>query len=200
MLCFFHFLYFWSATWNCVHEKTHYVCVFNWGEPERAPYYRGLQDHVHRPTNRPCPSHSRDTDTLHVPTLPHCHATLMWTVQCVVVIATRLRMLTMGKWKVETPAQQTVRLEWERDQWTSSYLCFLVSVAMHPWVSCTSVFLTGYFTQTLFHTFLHKHNTCTLHSEQDIRTHIWACIDLTLSLSMPPKTQLRPAPSNDHMC
>ena len=25
---------------------------------------------IDRPTNRPCPSHSRDTDTLHMPTLP----------------------------------------------------------------------------------------------------------------------------------
>ena len=45
-----------------------------------------LRDHVHRPTDRqidqptnqptdqPCPSHSRDTDKLHVPTLPrHTH-------------------------------------------------------------------------------------------------------------------------------
>ena len=199
MLCFFHFLYFWSATWNCVHEKTHYVCVFNWGEPERAPYYRGLQDHVHRPTNRPCPSHSHDTDTLHVPTLPHCHATLMWTVQCVVVIATRLRMLTMGKWKAETPAQQTVRLEWETSE--PLHTCAFLSVS-----PCILEFHVRQFFspatshKPFFHTFLHKHNTCTLHSEQDIRTHIWACIDLTLSLSMPPKTQLRPAPSNDHMC
>ena len=30
----------------------------------------GLRDHKHRLTDWPCPSHSRDTDTLHVPTLP----------------------------------------------------------------------------------------------------------------------------------
>ena len=114
--------------------------------------------------NQPCPSHSRDTDTLHLPTLPRRHATLMWTVQCVVVIVTRLRTLTMGKRKAETPTQRTVRLEWEIDQRTSSYLRFLVGVAMHPWVSCTSVFLPSYFTQTLFHSFLHKHNTCSPHS------------------------------------
>ena len=30
-----------------------------------------------QPTYRPCPSHSRDTDTLHVPTLPSHNATLM---------------------------------------------------------------------------------------------------------------------------
>ena len=32
---------------------------------------------INRPTDRPCPSHSRDTDTLHVPTLPSRNATLM---------------------------------------------------------------------------------------------------------------------------
>ena len=144
-----------------------------WDEPEWAPHYRGLWEHVHRPTDRPCLSHSRDTDTLHVPTLPSRYATLMsdmWTVQWSVEIATRLRTPTMGKRKAETPAQWTARLERERDQRTSSYLRFLVGVAMHPWVSCTSVFLAGYFTQTPFHTFLHKHNTCTLHSGQDLRT------------------------------
>ena len=26
--------------------------ITNWGEPERAPHYRGLWDHVHRPTDR----------------------------------------------------------------------------------------------------------------------------------------------------
>ena len=156
-----------------------YHGLTSWGEPERAPHYRGLRDHMHRPTDRPteadrpCPSHSRDTDTLHVPTLPSRNATLMsdmWTVQCVVEIATRLRTPTMGKRKAETPAQRTARLERGRDQRTSSYFRFLVGVAMHPWVSRTSVFLAGYFTQTPFHTFLHKHNTCTLHSGQDLRT------------------------------
>ena len=39
---------------------------------------------------------------------------------------------TMGKRKAETPAQRTARLERERDQRTSSYLRFLVGVAMHP--------------------------------------------------------------------
>ena len=54
----------------------------NWCEPERAPHYRGLREHVHRPTDRPgdqptdrptdrpCPSQSRDIDRLHVPMLP----------------------------------------------------------------------------------------------------------------------------------
>ena len=79
-------------------------------------------------------------------------------------IATRLRTPTTGKRKAETPTQRTARLEQERDQRTPSYLHFLVGVAMHIWISCTSVFLPGYFTQALFHCFLHKHNICSLHS------------------------------------
>jgi len=58
----------------------------------------------------------------------------------------------MKKRKAEIPAQQTARLERGRDQRTASYLCSLVGVAMHPWVSRTSVFLAGDFTQALFHT------------------------------------------------
>ena len=78
----------------------------------------------------------------------------------------KLRTPTMGKRKAETPAQRTARLEREGNQRTSSYLRFLVGLAMHPWVSHTSVFLVGHFTQALFHTFLHKY-MCTLHSGQD---------------------------------
>ena len=61
-----------AHTWSFdQHNLKHYAYMgeklCNWGEPERAPHYRGLQDHVHRrPTDRPCPSHSRDTDTLHL--------------------------------------------------------------------------------------------------------------------------------------
>ena len=78
-------------------------------------------------TDRPCPSHSRDTDTLHVPT-PRRHATLMWTVQCVVVIATSLRMPTTGKRKAETRAQRTARLERK----TSEPLHTCASLSMSP--------------------------------------------------------------------
>ena len=120
-------------------------------------------------TDRPCPSHSRDTDTLHVPTLPSRYATLM-SVQCVVEIATRLRTPTMHGKAKSRDTRATNCEAGTRDQRTSSYLRFLVGVVMHPWVSRTSVFLAGYFTQTPFHTFLHKHNTCTLHSGQDFNT------------------------------
>ena len=54
-----------------------------------------------------------------------------------------------------------------RDQRTSSYLHILVGVAI---LSRTSVFLASYFTQNRFRTFLHKHNTYTPHSGQDLRT------------------------------
>ena len=144
---------------------SHGYSQVNWGEPERTPHYRGLRDHVHWPTDRP---------TVSVPLMIRCtclccHAAmpLMWTD---VEIATWLRTPTMGKQKAETPAQRTARLERERDQRTSSFLRFLVGVAMHPWVSRMSVFLASYFTQTPFNTFLPKHNTCTLHSGQDLRT------------------------------
>ena len=131
---------------------------------------------IDRPTDRPCPSHSRDTDTLHVPmhtATPPCHTHVNSAVRSGDSYKTENAddgKAMMGKRKAETSAQRTARLERERDQRTSSYLRFLVSVAMHPWVSRTSVFLASYFTQTPFHTFLHKHNTCTLHSGQDLHT------------------------------
>ena len=82
------------------------TCIFgvSMSEPHTTVVYRNTC--IVRPTDQLCPSHSCDTDTFHVPMLPR-HATLM----C--VVATRLRTPTMGKWKAETPAQQTVRLEWE---------------------------------------------------------------------------------------
>ena len=126
------------------------------GRSTDRPTDRAINRPTDRPTDRPCPSHSRDTDTLHVPTLPSRYGTLM-SVQCVVEIATRLRTPTMGKRKADTRATNCEA--GTRDQRTSSYLRFLVGVVMHPWVSRTSVFLAGYFTQTPFHTFLHKHNT-----------------------------------------
>ena len=40
------------------------------------------------------------------------------------------------------------------------------------------IFLAGHFTHTLFHTFLYKYNTCTLHSGQDLRIrNAYASID-----------------------
>ena len=54
-----------STTSSTMHIWGEKLC--NWGEPERVPHYRGLRDHEHRqPTDRPCPSHSHDTDTLHL--------------------------------------------------------------------------------------------------------------------------------------
>ena len=127
---------------------------------------------IDRPTNRPCPSHSRDTDTLHMPTLPSRHATLMsdmWTVQCVVEIATRLRTPTMGKRKAETPAQRTARLEWER--LANLFILALPCRCRHASLGFTYVSFSHRSLHTsLFHTFLHNHNMCTLHSGQDLHT------------------------------
>ena len=43
-------------------EKSFLGGTLYWGEPERAPHYRGLRDHVHRPTDRPT-----DRPTVSVP-------------------------------------------------------------------------------------------------------------------------------------
>ena len=85
----------------------------------------------------------------------------------VVVTATRPRTLTMLKRKADTPAQRTVRLEWERDQLISSYLRSLVG-GRHLWLSSTSVFLAGHFTPL----FYIKHNMRTPHSGQDFPAQI----------------------------
>ena len=54
----------------------------------------------------------------------------------------------------------------ERDRQTNLFI--FVLPCHHPWLSCTSVF----FSPVTSHkpTFLHKHNTCTLHSGQDLHT------------------------------
>ena len=122
---------------NCFGKVWH-VSDTCWGEPERAPHYRGLQGHMHRLTDRPCLSHSCDTDTLHVPTL-------MWTVQCIVVIATTLRTPTMGKQKAETPVQWTARLERE----TSEPLHTCTSLLVSP---CVLEFYVRQFFRRLLHT------------------------------------------------
>jgi len=131
----------------------------NWGEPERAPHYCGLRDHVHRPTDRVRPIHV---------ILIHCmcqrcqaampHSCPTWTLQCVVEIATRLRTATMGKCKADTRLSATNCEAGTRDQRTSWYLRFLVSVAMHPWV-----FTYVSFSRRLLHTnpFSHSYMSTT---------------------------------------
>ena len=90
-----------------------------------------------RPTDRVLPIHMIRIRC----TCPRWHAvrpcqacvrvcTWWWTVQCIVLIAIRPRMPTMGKRKAETPAQWSVKLKRERDQRISSYLRSLVGVAI----------------------------------------------------------------------
>ena len=110
-------------------------------------------------------SHSRDTDTLHVPTLPcHARANSVRSGDCYKPVnaddgkakSRDTRATNCGAGTRERPANLFI-------------LTLLVGVAMHPRVSLTSVFLAGHFTHTLFHTFLYRHNSCTLHSGQDLR-------------------------------
>ena len=102
--------------------------------------------------NRPCPSQSRDTDMLHVPTLPR-HATLM----CVVVNSAvhsgdsyKIKNGNNGKTKSrDTRATNCEAGMRERVQQIS-----LSCWCRHP--SHAPVFFAGRFTQTFFYTFLHK--------------------------------------------
>ena len=88
----------------------------------------------------------------------HAHAT----TSCLVHVcggehcSARPRMSVMGRQKAEeTPLQRTTRLEWERDQWTSSYLCLLkiVSVAIFH---IRQFFLPVTSHKPPFYIFLHK--------------------------------------------
>ena len=132
---------------------------------------------------------------MHMPTLPRHHATLMWTVKCVVVIATRLRTPTMGKRKPETPAQWTARLEWVRDQRTCASLLVspcILGFNVHQFFSLVTShkpFFTLSYISTCARCILDKTYAHIMHT---------ASIDPTLSLSMPPTTQLRLTPSDDH--
>ena len=102
-------------------------------------------------------AHATTSHLIHVCGGEHCSA--------------RPRMLTMGRQKAEeTPLQQTARLEWERDQRTSSYLCLLkiVGVAIFH---VRQFFLPVTSNKAFFTLFYIKHNTCTLHSGQDL----WTC-------------------------
>ena len=110
----------------------------------------------------------------------------------------RLRTPMMGKRKAETPAQRTARLERE----TSKPLHTCASLSVSPCIlgfhvrqffllvtSHKPLFTLSYISTTRAHCILDR----TL-----IRKCIPGYIDPTLSLSMPPTTQLRLAPSDDH--
>jgi len=157
--------------------------------------------------DQPCPSHSRDMDMLHMLMLA-CHIrpwpfhasarvrAWWWTVQCIVVIAIRPRTLTMGKRKAETPAQRTARLERERDKRTSSYLRFLVGVAILGF-HVRQFSRWSLYTNPFSHFYI-KHNTYTQHSGQDLLTRN-AYGRATLSLSMPCRAMhIRLAPNDDN--
>ena len=135
-----------------------------WASPTLA-WSTGPRASTNRPTDSVCPIH---VILIHC-TCPHYHAV----PPCHVHVNSAVRSCDSYKTKNgnngkvksrPTPVQRTARLEWERDQRASSYLRFFVGVAMHPWVSRTSVFLAGHFIQALFHTFLQKYNMCTLDS------------------------------------
>ena len=89
----------------------------------------------------------------------------MWTVQCVVEIATRLRTPTMGKRKPETPAQQTARLERETSE--PLHACASLSVSLcifgfhvrqffSPVTSHKPLFTLSYISTTRAHCILDK--------------------------------------------
>ena len=117
-------------------------CIIRVGlsKPHTSVVYRNMW--FDWPTDRPNDQpNSRPTDQLTVsipltlycyiictcPRMP-CSCAQLWTVQC---IATRPRTPMMDRRKTEkTPTHWNVRLEQERDQRTSSYLHFLVSVAI----------------------------------------------------------------------
>ena len=85
-----------------------------------------------------------------------------------------------------------------RERPTNLFILVLPCRSHHPWLSRTSLFLAGHFTQTLFHSFLHKH-MCTPHSGQDLRPR-YACIDPTLSLSMVLRGMLSERVGSMHAC
>ena len=105
------------ATRSCI-----IVVMYIWGEPKQA-WSTGPHASTNQPTDRVRPIH-----VMLIPSRAY-HATLMWRVQCVVVIPTRLRTPTIGKWKAETPAQRTARLERERETGELLHTCASLSVS-----------------------------------------------------------------------
>ena len=142
-----------------------------WGEPERAPHYRGLRDHVHRPTDRstdrptdrPCPSHSRDTDTLHVPTLPSRNATLMHVRDVNSAVRSRDSYKTENAddGKAKSRDTRATNCEAGTRERPASLPCRCRHASLGFYVRQFFSPVTSH--KPLF-TLLHKHNTCTLHS------------------------------------
>ena len=151
----------------------------NWGEPAQAPHQHSLQEHVHRPINwltyRSCPSHSRDTDMLHMATLPTPlrHATFM----CVVV---NRAVRSADSYKTENTDDRKAKSREiramnceagtrERPVNLSPFLAFTCVSS-----SCCSL-----------HTNLFSHKTHHMHTTFWIRHVMHTCIDPTLLLSKP---------------
>ena len=114
-------------------------------------------------TDWPCPSHSRDMNTLHMPTLA-CARVRAWPVNSAVCSGDSYKTENTDNGK----AKRTVRLEQERDHQTSSYLRFL---SVSPSLAFTYV---SFFRRSLcinpFSHFCIKRNTYTQHSRQDLHT------------------------------
>ena len=139
------------------------TCIFgvSLSEPHTTVVYRNTC--IVRPTDQLCPSHSCDTDTFHVPMLPR-PATLM----C--VVTTRPRTPTMRKWKAETPAQQTARLERE----TSEPLHTCTSLSMSPSLAFMYEFFSLVISHKSFSTFfLHDSSTKTAYTPHMRNLQVW---------------------------
>ena len=117
---------------------------------------------MHRPTDRPCLYHSHDIDTLHVPTLQR-HATPCHVNSAVRYSGDSYKTKNADDGKAKSRDTRTTNCETgTRERPANLFILALPCRCRHPWLSRTSVFLAGHFTQTLFHTFLHKHtDTCT---------------------------------------
>ena len=137
----------WSCTVNIVlqswHQMSGHFIGASLSEPHTSVIYGTTC--IDRPTDRL----TDRVRPIHV-ILINCMCTVMWTVQWIVVTATRLRTPTMGKRKPETLAQQTVRLERETSEPLHTSTC-----------RCRHESL-GFFTQAFFT--LSYISTCTLHS------------------------------------
>ena len=148
----------------------------------------GPRSSIDWPINRVHP-----TDTLHMPTLPrHAH------VNSAVRNGDSYKTENVDDGKAKSRDTHTTNCKaGTRERPANLFILALPCWCRHASLgfSYGSFFFAGHFTQTPFHTFLHKHNMCTLHSGQDLRTRVMHTggIDPTLSLSMPPTTQLRQA-------
>ena len=126
---------------------------------------------IDRPSDRPCPSHSRDTDKLHMLTPPcgtACHAHVNSTVR------SRDSYKTENANDGKAKSRNTRARNCEggmRERPVNLFILALPCQCHHVSLSFTYVSFSRRSLHTNpFHTFLHKYNMCTLHSGQDLRT------------------------------